>query len=170
MVHPPEAVPGKVYGATFVRIDESRILRLRVPMDEGFEAVEKRIGEGEMKLPEDWKGELKVHGYLSKTFPDNHRWSVWHTGARDIQIYRDGYLVREFIPLNQNDNLIKALLLTEIEEIEKAYNIPNHEYQTSGWKSQPIIPNKQPKGVMILVCTKCYCPIPQKTRSMDSEC
>lgn len=49
LVHPPEAIPGKVYGATFVRIDESRILRLRVPMDEGFEAVEK--SEPELQLP-----------------------------------------------------------------------------------------------------------------------
>ena len=49
LVHPPEAVPGKVYGATFVRIDESRILRLRIPMDEGFEAVEK--SEPQLELP-----------------------------------------------------------------------------------------------------------------------
>lgn len=48
LVHPQEAVPGKVYGATFVRIDESRILRLRIPMDEGFEAVEK---EEKQELP-----------------------------------------------------------------------------------------------------------------------
>ena len=48
LVHPQEAVPGKVYGATFVRIDQNRILRLRVPMDEGFEAVEK---EEKAELP-----------------------------------------------------------------------------------------------------------------------
>ena len=28
----------------------------------------------------------------------------------------------------------------------------------------------KPKDVTISVCTKCYCPIAQKTRSMDSEC
>lgn len=28
----------------------------------------------------------------------------------------------------------------------------------------------KPKGLSISVCTKCYCPIAQKTRSMDSEC
>ena len=35
----PEA--GHVYGATFIRIDESRILKLRTPLDTGFEDVEK---------------------------------------------------------------------------------------------------------------------------------
>jgi len=33
--------PGHVYGATFIRIDESRILKLRTALDIGFEAVEK---------------------------------------------------------------------------------------------------------------------------------
>ena len=33
--------PGHVYGATFIRIDESRILKLRTALDAGFEAVEK---------------------------------------------------------------------------------------------------------------------------------
>ena len=33
--------PGHVYGATFIRIDESRILKLRTALDTGFEAVEK---------------------------------------------------------------------------------------------------------------------------------
>lgn len=33
--------PGHVYGATFIRIDESRILKLRTALDMGFEAVEK---------------------------------------------------------------------------------------------------------------------------------
>lgn len=28
----------------------------------------------------------------------------------------------------------------------------------------------KPKGVTISVCTKCYCPIAQKTRSMDETC
>ena len=33
--------PGHVFGATFIRIDESRILKLRTALDTGFEAVEK---------------------------------------------------------------------------------------------------------------------------------
>ena len=33
--------PGHVYGATFIRIDESRILKLRTALDTGFVAVEK---------------------------------------------------------------------------------------------------------------------------------
>ena len=28
----------------------------------------------------------------------------------------------------------------------------------------------KPKGVVISACTKCYCPIAQKTRSMDETC
>ena len=28
----------------------------------------------------------------------------------------------------------------------------------------------KPKGIIISACTKCYCPIAQKTRSMDEEC
>lgn len=41
----PEA--GHVYGATFIRLDEGTILKLRTPLDSGFEEVEKK-----MKLPE----------------------------------------------------------------------------------------------------------------------
>ena len=41
----PEA--GHVYGATFIRLDESTILKLRTPLDSGFEVVEKK-----QKLPE----------------------------------------------------------------------------------------------------------------------
>ena len=40
----PEA--GHVYGATFIRIDEGTILKLRTPLDSGFEEVEKKL-----KLP-----------------------------------------------------------------------------------------------------------------------
>ena len=36
---PEQPAPGHVYGATFVRIDEARILKLRLPLDSGFEAV-----------------------------------------------------------------------------------------------------------------------------------
>ena len=37
----------KVYGATFIRLDEGTILKLRTPLDSGFEEVEKKP-----KLPE----------------------------------------------------------------------------------------------------------------------
>jgi len=41
MVQPENPEPGHVYGATFVRIDEGRILKLRLPLDVGFESVVK---------------------------------------------------------------------------------------------------------------------------------
>ena len=41
----PEA--GHVYGATFIRLDEETILKLRTPLNSGFEEVEKKA-----KLPE----------------------------------------------------------------------------------------------------------------------
>ena len=41
MDEPLNPAPGHVYGATFIRIDESRILKLRTALDTGFEAVEK---------------------------------------------------------------------------------------------------------------------------------
>ena len=40
LVEPAEAEAGHVYGATLVRVDESSILKLRVPLDTGFVAVE----------------------------------------------------------------------------------------------------------------------------------
>jgi len=39
MVQPEHPEPGHVYGATFIRIDEARILKLRLPLDEGFESA-----------------------------------------------------------------------------------------------------------------------------------
>jgi len=39
LVEPEHPAPGHVYGATFVRIDEARILKLRLPLDVGFESV-----------------------------------------------------------------------------------------------------------------------------------
>lgn len=39
MVEPEHPEPGHVYGATFIRIDEGRILKLRLPLDVGFESV-----------------------------------------------------------------------------------------------------------------------------------
>jgi len=40
MVDPEHPKPGHVYGATFIRIDANRILKLRLPLDTGFEAVQ----------------------------------------------------------------------------------------------------------------------------------
>lgn len=40
MVDPEHPEPGHVYGATFIRIDANRILKLRLPLDAGFEAVQ----------------------------------------------------------------------------------------------------------------------------------
>jgi hypothetical protein len=37
---PEHPQPGHVYGATFIRIDEARILKLRLPLDVGFESLE----------------------------------------------------------------------------------------------------------------------------------
>ena len=39
LVEPENPAPGHVYGATFVRIDEGRILKLRLPLDTGFESI-----------------------------------------------------------------------------------------------------------------------------------
>lgn len=39
LVEPEHPAPGHVYGATFVRIDDGRILKLRLPLDVGFESV-----------------------------------------------------------------------------------------------------------------------------------
>tara|TARA_B100001029_G_C15003959_1_gene419868 strand:- start:562 stop:1224 length:663 start_codon:yes stop_codon:yes gene_type:complete len=44
---PQKPAAGHVYGATFIRIDEEDILKLRTPLDSGFEEVEKKI-----KIPE----------------------------------------------------------------------------------------------------------------------
>ena len=44
---PEHPAPGHVYGATFIRIDEARILKLRLPLDVGFESV----GQKEPELP-----------------------------------------------------------------------------------------------------------------------
>ena len=39
---PEHPTPGHIYGATFVRIDEGRILKLRTPLDDGFQQVKKK--------------------------------------------------------------------------------------------------------------------------------
>ena len=41
LVEPENPDPGHISGATFIRIDESRILKLRTPLDSGFEQVKK---------------------------------------------------------------------------------------------------------------------------------
>ena len=40
---PEHPAPGHVYGATFIRIDDSRILKLRTPLDDGFQQVKKKV-------------------------------------------------------------------------------------------------------------------------------
>ncbi len=52
MVQPEHPEPGHVYGATFVRIDEGRILKLRLPLDAGFESVIKEKPEPVAPIPE----------------------------------------------------------------------------------------------------------------------
>lgn len=52
MVQPEHPAPGHVYGATFVRIDEGRILKLRLPLDDGFESIIKPKPEPQTELPE----------------------------------------------------------------------------------------------------------------------
>ena len=52
MVQPEHPEPGHVYGATFVRIDEGRLLKLRLPLDVGFESIIKPEPEPEVQVPE----------------------------------------------------------------------------------------------------------------------
>lgn len=50
MVEPEHPEPGHVYGATFVRIDDARILKLRLPLDVGFESVGSTQAEPELPV------------------------------------------------------------------------------------------------------------------------
>jgi len=50
LVEPEHPAPGHVYGATFVRIDEGRILKLRLPLDLGFESVANAPAQSEMPV------------------------------------------------------------------------------------------------------------------------
>lgn len=50
LVEPEHPAPGHVYGATFVRIDEGRILKLRLPLDLGFESVASAPAQPEMPV------------------------------------------------------------------------------------------------------------------------
>ncbi len=45
--HPESPEPGRTYGAAFLRLDDDVVLKLRVPLDEGFQAAE----EEEEALP-----------------------------------------------------------------------------------------------------------------------
>lgn len=46
---PDEVEPGHPYGATFIRLDDTRVLKVRVALDEGFKAAE--LEEEEDELP-----------------------------------------------------------------------------------------------------------------------
>ena len=52
---PEHPAPGHVYGATFIRIDEARILKLRLPLDMGFESIEAPQPEAPVLLGPDGK-------------------------------------------------------------------------------------------------------------------
>ena len=52
LIEPANAEAGHVYGASLVRIDESTILKMRVPLDTGFVAVEEdRTTTATLPLP-----------------------------------------------------------------------------------------------------------------------
>ena len=57
LIEPENPEPGHIYGATFIRIDETQILKLRTPLDDGFEEVEKKpslpplVGPDGLPLP-----------------------------------------------------------------------------------------------------------------------
>ena len=57
LIEPENPKPGHIYGATFVRIDGTQILKLRTPLDDGFEEVEKKptlpplVGTDGLPLP-----------------------------------------------------------------------------------------------------------------------
>ena len=48
---PEKVTPGRPYGATYVRIDENRILKLRFPLDDGFRKVDSKVQE-KLELPD----------------------------------------------------------------------------------------------------------------------
>ena len=53
LIEPANAEAGHVYGATLVRVDESTILKLRVPLDTGYVAVEEeRATTATLPLPQ----------------------------------------------------------------------------------------------------------------------
>ena len=44
-------ITGRPYGATYIRIDESKILKLRFPLDDGFRKVDSKVQE-KLELPD----------------------------------------------------------------------------------------------------------------------
>jgi len=48
---PEKVTPGRPYGATYIRIDESKILKLRFPLDDGFRKVDSKVQE-KLELPD----------------------------------------------------------------------------------------------------------------------
>ncbi len=55
LVEPEHPKAGHVYGATFIRIDEARLLKLRLPLDVGFESVGPSEPEAPVLLGPDGK-------------------------------------------------------------------------------------------------------------------
>jgi hypothetical protein len=49
---PLQPDPGHIYGATFIRIDDQRVLKYRSQLDAGFEAVDSQKAEPEPSLPD----------------------------------------------------------------------------------------------------------------------
>ena len=48
---PEKVTPGRPYGATYVRIDENKVLKFRFPLDEGFRKVDSKVQE-KLELPD----------------------------------------------------------------------------------------------------------------------
>ncbi len=48
---PEKVTPGRPYGATYVRIDENKVLKLRFPLDDGFRKVDSKVQE-KLELPD----------------------------------------------------------------------------------------------------------------------
>ena len=48
---PEKVTPGRPYGATYIRIDESKILKLRFPLDDRFRKVDSKVQE-KLELPD----------------------------------------------------------------------------------------------------------------------
>ena len=86
-----------------------------------------------------WKGDVGLFGYVDKEFFDG-RWSVWHTGMHTIDVHRNSYLMRRYMPLEeQTEKNIARRMREEMAEIEEAHKTPGYEYKTTGWMSWPIV-------------------------------
>lgn len=48
---PEKVTPGRPYGATYVRIDENKVLKFRFPLDDGFRTVDSKVQE-KLELPD----------------------------------------------------------------------------------------------------------------------